>query len=81
VLSVVNQVVRPELLPAEVKLGQAERERDRTQKLRSRNAGMVAVQEYDAVSNFESARAALSVSRAALTIARADLAEAEANLG
>jgi HlyD family secretion protein len=66
----------------EVKLGQADRERDRTQKLRSRNVGMVAVQDYDtALTNFESARATLSVARAAMAIARADLAEAEANLG
>jgi HlyD family secretion protein len=66
---------------AMVKLGQAERERDRIQKLRDRKAAMVAVQDYDtAVTNFESARVTLDVNRAALAISRADLAEAEVNL-
>jgi HlyD family secretion protein len=65
---------------AVVKRGQADRELDRIQRLRSRSA--VAEQDYDlAATNLESARVALSEARAALKIARADLAEAEANLG
>ncbi len=66
---------------AEVKLGQVERERDRTQKLRSHDTRIVPIQEYDAaLTNDESARATLSVARAAFAVARADLAEAEVNL-
>ncbi len=66
---------------AEVKFRQADREMDRANKLKARATVLISPQQYDAcLTDFESAKAALTVSRSSLLVAKADLEEAAVNL-
>src|SRR5262249_8171593 len=67
---------------AAAKLRQAQRELERSRKLKARGTAIIAAQEFDlALANDESARAAQAVCRGELAGARADLEEATVNLG
>ncbi len=66
---------------SQAKLKQAERERDRVRRLQTKNAGFASEKERDlAESDFETARASLTVAQGAVAVARANLEEAGVNL-
>jgi HlyD family secretion protein len=67
---------------AEAKSRQAERELERNRQMQMKGRGMVSQQESDlALTNFESAKAAVAVAKSAVAVAKANLEEASVNLG
>jgi HlyD family secretion protein len=67
---------------AQAKFRQAQRELDRTYKLKSRGSTLIAEQDYEVdLANYETAKAELAASESTLVVARADLEEATVILG